>query len=64
MSPEDATIIQLESQVSQLKRLVELQHKVILDFMPNIKTCVLQDYGALNEALTTHTLYTVDGVLS
>jgi len=35
----------------KLKELVRMGDEVISDFLPNIGTCVLQDYGKLNDFL-------------
>jgi len=34
-----------------LLELLRISLEVVMDFLPNIKTCVLQDYGRLNDLL-------------
>jgi hypothetical protein len=38
-------------EIERLTALVKMGEEVVMDFMPNIGKCALQDYGRLNEFL-------------
>jgi hypothetical protein len=40
-----------DMEIERLKELVRMGRAVVDDFLPNVGTCALQDYGRLNEFL-------------
>ena len=40
-----------DKRIAELESLVKMGDAVVMDFMPNIGRCALQDYGRLNEFL-------------
>lgn len=41
----------MSKSIEELEAIIAKGRAVVLDFMPNIKNCVLQNYGQLNEFL-------------
>ena len=46
-----AVVMALEREETEDTKLIQMLTDVVEDFLPNIGTCALQDYGRLNEAM-------------